>query len=115
MRESGKICAICGRSLPAPHTPGERRCMACGGKRRVYMAFFQRDGWYCQFLEADLKTPLPRKFNFKTAEKILQLADHGGALQNLEARQMIDHAISTGRGGVWLDLTEEQYQKLKTG
>jgi hypothetical protein len=31
---------------------------------RVYMAFFQREGWYVQFLEADLKTPLPRKFNF---------------------------------------------------
>jgi hypothetical protein len=25
---------------------------------RVYMYFFQRQGWQVQFLEADLKTPL---------------------------------------------------------
>jgi hypothetical protein len=26
---------------------------------RVYMSFMDRKGWHCQFLEADLKTPLP--------------------------------------------------------
>jgi hypothetical protein len=31
---------------------------------RVYMTFFQRDGWYVQFLESDLKTPLPKKLSF---------------------------------------------------
>jgi hypothetical protein len=28
---------------------------------RVFMTFFQRSGWKVQFLEADLRTPLPRK------------------------------------------------------
>jgi len=32
------------------------------------MSFMLRDGWYCQFLEADLKTPLPRKFTFATPD-----------------------------------------------
>jgi hypothetical protein len=41
---------------------------------RIYMTFFQREGWYVQFLEADLKTPLPRTFNFKDPEKIKELA-----------------------------------------
>jgi hypothetical protein len=27
---------------------------------RVYMTFFFRSGWQVQFLEADLKTPLPK-------------------------------------------------------
>ena len=31
---------------------------------RVYMSFFFRSGWQVQFLEADLKTPLPRKLMF---------------------------------------------------
>ena len=26
------------------------------------MTFMPNQGWCCQFLEADLKTPLPRKF-----------------------------------------------------
>ena len=88
--------------------------MACGGIHRVYMAFFERRGWYCQFLESDLKTPLPRTIYFKTSEKVLQLADHSGAFRNLESHQMFEHAISTGRGGVWLELTEEQYRRLKS-
>ena len=32
---------------------------------RVYMSFFRRQGWQVQFLEADLKTPLPRKLTFE--------------------------------------------------
>ena len=32
---------------------------------------------------------------------------------NLEGRQAIEHAIENGRGGVWLELSEEQYARLK--
>jgi len=112
-RLAGKTCAICGRGLPAPHTPGEHRCTACGGVHLVYMSFMLRDGWYCQFLEKDLKTPLPRKFNFMDEQKIIELAERGGCKMDLAGRQAIDYAIRMGRGGVWLELTEEQYQKLK--
>jgi hypothetical protein len=76
------------------------------------MAFFLRYGWHCQFLESDLKTPLPKKLNFKSADKILQLAERSGTFLNLEARQSIDHGIAIGRGGIWLELNLEQYEKL---
>ncbi len=79
------------------------------------MTFFLRRAWSCQFLEADLKTPLAKKLNFKSPDKILQLAEHGGAFSTLETRQSIDHAITLGRGGIWLELTEEQYRKLQSG
>jgi hypothetical protein len=46
---------------------------------RVYMTFFQRAGWYVQFLEADLKTALPRKLTFSDPEKIRELARRGEA------------------------------------
>jgi hypothetical protein len=81
--------------------------------RRVYMFFMHRSGWYCQFLESDLKTPLPRKFNFASADKVRELAERGGALNNLENRHALNHGIDNGRGGVWLMLTAEQYAKLK--
>jgi hypothetical protein len=76
------------------------------------MSFFSRCGWCCQFLEEDLKTPLPRTFTFATSDKILQLAEHAGALRNLECRQAIEHGVSVGRGGVFLTLTADQYAKL---
>jgi hypothetical protein len=77
------------------------------------MSFMLRgSGWYCQFLEEDLKTSLLRKLNFSTSAKILELTEHAGALRDLACRQAIEHGISVGRGGAWLMLTAEQYAKL---
>jgi hypothetical protein len=50
-------------------------------------------------LEADLKTPLPRKFTFADPAKILELAKRGEAWGTSEAKQMLEHGIETGRGG----------------
>ena len=80
---------------------------------RVYMSFFSRSGWQVQFLEADLKTPLPRKFTFADPEKIRELARKGEAWGDSESRQMLEHAIENGRGGVYLRLTAEQYARLR--
>jgi hypothetical protein len=79
----------------------------------VYMTFFFRSGWQVQFVEGNLKTPLPRTFTFADAEKIRELARRGEAWGISEARQMLEHAIETGRGGCYLRLTPEQYAKLR--
>ena len=79
------------------------------------MSFMLRNEWCCQFLEKDLKTPLPRKVVLKDADEILQMAMRGGARMDTEKRQAFDYAIEMGRGGVWLDLTDEQYQRLRRG
>jgi hypothetical protein len=63
---------------------------------KVYMTFFQREGWYVQFLESDCRTPLPRKFTFATPDKILELAKRGEAWGTSEARQMLEHGIEVG-------------------
>jgi hypothetical protein len=31
---------------------------------------------------------------------------------NLAARQALDQGIEMGRGGIWLELSDDQYQKL---
>ena len=81
---------------------------------RVYMtSMLLRGSWFCQFLEADAKTPLPRKLNFSDPEKIRGLARRGEAWGNLESKQALEHGIETGRGGVWLRLTPEQYARLR--
>jgi hypothetical protein len=76
------------------------------------MHFMQREGWYCQFLEEDLKTPLPKKLTLTDSGKIYEIAERGGYKLTLENRQSIANAIEMGRGSVWLDLTPEQYAKL---
>jgi hypothetical protein len=80
---------------------------------RVYMSFFSRAGWQVQFLEADLKTPLPMKLTFTDPQKIRELARRGEALGTSEARQMLEYAIEVGRGGMYLNLMVGQYARLK--
>ena len=79
------------------------------------MYYMLRDGWHCQFLEADLKTPLPRKLSFTNPERIIETAERGGYPMNHEGRHALENSIEKGRGGIWLLLTEEQYEKLKNG
>jgi hypothetical protein len=77
------------------------------------MSFFSRQGWQVQFLEADLKTPLPRRFAFTDPEKIRELARRGEAWGDSESRQMLEHGIETGRDGCFMRLTPEQYRALR--
>jgi hypothetical protein len=69
--------------------------------------------WNCQFLEPDLKTPLQRRLNFSSAEKVRELAERGHGFKDVADRQAFDHGVSMGRGGVYLKLTREQYSVLK--
>ncbi len=77
------------------------------------MHFMLRDGWRLQFLEEDLKTPLPRKVTLADPARIFEMAERGGYVMNLEGRQAIQQAIDIGRGGIWLMLTEIQHASLK--
>ena len=40
------------------------------------------------------------------------MAKRGGS-KLTETRQALDHGIEIGRGGVWLELTEEKYAGLR--
>jgi hypothetical protein len=56
-----------------------------------------------------------RKLTVASPEKVREMAERGGALHNLESRQMLEYGIESGRGGVTLKLTAEQLAKLKAG
>jgi hypothetical protein len=113
MRLAGRICALCRASLPT----GEQLCSRCADTKkpphRVYMHFQSQSGWRCQFLEEDLKTPIPVRLNLLSEDRLFDIAERGGYKLNLEGRQAIRRAIETGRGGIWLELTDEQYRRLK--
>jgi hypothetical protein len=80
---------------------------------RVYMSFMLREGWHCQFLDSDLKTPLPRRYTFSDVAKVRELVTRGNGFPDQSIRQEFEHAVETGRGGVYLALNDEQYAKLK--
>jgi len=82
--------------------------------RLIYMSFVRnRDGWHCRFHRDDLhKTPLSRQFVFQSAEKIHEAARRGNGLISVESRDDLDEAITLGRGGTWLRLSEDQYSAL---
>lgn len=112
--EAGKRCNGCGHSLDIPpwHT-GERLCTRCSPLHRVYCTFFHRDGWCVQFLEPDLKTSVCRMRNFGSPDKIREMVARTPTKLMQEDKQALEYAISTGRGGLYLDLTEAQYRKLR--
>jgi hypothetical protein len=82
-------------------------------RRRVYMSFQDGQGWQCHFLEADLQTPIPKRLHFASSANLVELVERGGGIIDQEARLMLEQGISMGRGGVFLNLTEEQYAKLR--
>jgi hypothetical protein len=80
---------------------------------RVYASFQHCKGWYVQFLESDLRTPLRKTATFASEDKLIEMAERGKADLNLESRAAIQHGIEIGRGGFYLNLTDEQYRKLR--
>lgn len=88
---SGQICAVCRSSLPVPQTVGEQLCARC----------------------RSVKTPLPRRVTVGSHEKVREMARRGGAAMSLDALQAVDHGIEIGRGGIWLELTDDQYRRLR--
>jgi hypothetical protein len=78
----------------------------------VYMTFFLLGGWQVQFLSPDLRTALPNKLTFADPEKIRELAMQGDAVGTPESEQMLEHAIQTGKGGIHLKLTRNQFHDL---
>ena len=45
--------------------------------------------------------------------KLFELVKRGGFTLNISGRQEIEEAIRKKRGGVWLELTPDQYAKLR--
>lgn len=108
------------RLVPLPfslRTSPRQRCARCAAPKklphRVCMSFQTQSGWRCQFLEGDLKTPIPVRLNLLRKERLFEIAERGGYQLNLEGRHALERAVETGRGGIWLEPSEEHYQKLK--
>ena len=81
---------------------------------RVYMAFrMTRGGWHVEFMTDGFRSKLPKTLHFVDQAKLFELADRGQADTSLAAKQGLAYGIREGKGGVYLNLTDEQFNKLR--
>jgi len=78
----------------------------------VYFSFFQRDGWVIQFSPPSADGPLGRSRTLATADATREMILRTPTPVDLAARQALDAAFERGRGGLFLELTPEQYRKV---
>jgi len=72
-------------------------------KRSISMSFVHNQGWHCEFLDEDLKGSLRKKLTFAFSDKIIETFERWGSKSNI-GLNILEHAISNGRGGIWLTL-----------
>ncbi len=77
------------------------------------MLFTLHKGWEVSFLEGDLMVSPLKRLIFADPEELRDLARLGQALTTSEARILFDDSIGRGNGGLYLQLTTEQYSKLR--
>jgi hypothetical protein len=58
--------------------------------KRVSVQFSFRQGWFCEFLEEDRKTRLPRTVVLPDERKLFELVKRGGFTLNISGRQEIE-------------------------
>ena len=71
--------------------------MSQDDRHRVYISFQDRHRWQCQFLEADLKTPLPLKLHVIFPDRVLELIERGGGFKDQERRLMLEQGSFSNR------------------
>jgi hypothetical protein len=79
---------------------------------RVYFSFFARHGWVIQFSPPTLDRALGRIRTVETEEAVREMIRRTPTRLSLEDWHMLDEAFKKGRGGLFLELTDEQYQAV---
>ncbi len=57
--------------------------------KRVFLQFSFRQGWFCEFMEEDQKTRLPRTVTLADERKLFELVKLGGFTLTISGRQEI--------------------------
>ena len=83
-------------------------------KHRVLMSFGYREVWWVVFWDNDrMRTPLPRQARFTTDEAMVEFIRRAGGTRTLEDRNILEMMIQRKTGEINLELTDEQYDKLR--
>jgi hypothetical protein len=78
------------------------------------MSFRYWNAWEVIFFNTDrMRTALPRKARFNSDEALIEFAQRAGRIKMSEDRQILNMMIQRKSGEITLNLTDEQYAKLR--
>ncbi len=83
--------------------------------RRVYLHTSEYNGhWWVQYLEEDLRTSFCRRFRYSSVDPVREILRRVNA--DTETLENFEKGLRCwGIGACFINLTEEQYAKLKQG
>jgi hypothetical protein len=80
----------------------------------VLMSFHYRNGWSVMFFDTDRRrTKLPRCAFYATDEGMVAFVQRCRGIPTLEDKNILEMQMRKNYGDVYLDLTPDQYQKLR--
>ena len=84
-------------------------------KYKVLMSFGEKNGcWFVVFWNKDrMRTPLSRKARFNADETMVEFIRRAGGCKTLEDRNILEMMMKRKSGEIALELTDEQYAKLR--
>ena len=83
-------------------------------RHKVLMSFRYWNAWDVIFFDTDrMRTALPRRARFNSDEALIEFAQRAGGIKMSEDRQILDMMILRKTGEITLNLTDEQYTKLR--
>ena len=83
-------------------------------RHKVLMSFRYWNAWDVIFFDTDrMRTALPRRARFNSDEALIELAQRADGIRMSEDRQILDMMIQRKTGEITLNLTDEQYTKLR--
>ena len=83
-------------------------------RHKVLMSFRYWNAWDVIFFDTDrMRTALPRRARFSSDEALIEVAQRAGGIKMSEDRQILDMMIQRKTGEITLNLTDEQYTKLR--
>ena len=83
-------------------------------RHKILMSFRYWNAWDAIFFNTDrVRTALSRRARFNSDEALIEFAQRAGWIKMSEDRQILDMMIQRKTGEITLNLTDEQYTKLR--
>ena len=115
MRADGRMCTHCLRMLDSsPFRRGPQTCDECLNAKSVLMQFSYVDsGWVVDFTDPQTKKPIGRQLRLDKAETIRTLVNRSRTHLGAAPAVIVEKSLHDGRGELLLELTAEQFLRLR--
>lgn len=115
LRQSGSMCWSCRTLIElGKWQGGERLCERCGRPQKVWLRFkYIHTVWEVEFLEPKHWMTIGRRRRFESADPIRDMVARTSAQKTQASREAFGLALQKGEGQIELELTGEQFIKLK--